>query len=109
MSGQQNAFVLPGALQDRKQFQWSRVLAYLAKKNEIVDELAKLGSSRAMVPTGVFLEELHEPSISKDLAKATKAAESSQETPPPNENITESPKVMEIVTPTCYIIKSLPN
>jgi ribonuclease HI len=49
-------------------------------KNEVVDELAKLGSSRAMVPTGVFLEELHEPSISKALAKGTKAVESSQET-----------------------------
>jgi hypothetical protein len=32
-------------------------------KNEIVDELAKLGSSWAMVPTGVFLQELHEPTI----------------------------------------------
>jgi hypothetical protein len=31
----------------------------LRGKNEIVDELAKLGSSRAMVPTGVFLQELH--------------------------------------------------
>jgi hypothetical protein len=54
-----------------------------------VDELAKLGSSRAMVPTGVFLQELHEPSISKALAKATKAANSSQETPPPSENVPE--------------------
>jgi hypothetical protein len=49
-----------------------------------------------MVPTRVFLQELHELSISKDLAKATKAAESSQETPPPSESITESPEVMEI-------------
>jgi hypothetical protein len=49
-----------------------------------------------MVPTGVFLQELHELSISKALAKATKAAESSQETPPPSESITESPEVMEI-------------
>jgi hypothetical protein len=40
-----------------------------------VDELAKLGSSQAMVPTGVFLSELHEPSISKDLAKAIKVTE----------------------------------
>jgi hypothetical protein len=66
------------------------------RKNEIVDELAKLSSSRAMVPAGVFLEELHEPSISKALAKATKAVESSQETSPPSENITESHEVMEI-------------
>jgi ribonuclease HI len=55
-------------------------------KNEITDELAKLGSSWAMVPTGVFLQELHEPTISKALAKANKAVESSQETPPPPDN-----------------------
>jgi hypothetical protein len=61
-----------------------------------VDKLAKLGSSRAMVPTWVFLQELHEPSISKALAKATNAAKSSQETPQRSENITESPEVMKI-------------
>jgi hypothetical protein len=49
-----------------------------------------------MVPTWVFLQELHKLRISKALAKASKVAESSQETPPPNENITKSPKVMEI-------------
>jgi hypothetical protein len=49
-----------------------------------------------MVPTWVFQQELHEPSISKALAKATKAAESSQETPPPSESIIESPEVMEM-------------
>jgi hypothetical protein len=49
-----------------------------------------------MVPTGVFLQELDEPNISKALAKATKVAKSSQETPPPSESITESPEVMEI-------------
>jgi hypothetical protein len=49
-----------------------------------------------MVPTGVFLQELHEPSISKALAKASKVAESSQETPPPSKSISESPEVMEI-------------
>jgi hypothetical protein len=68
----------------------------LRGKNEVTDELAKLGFSRALVPTGVFLQELHEPSISKALARATKVAESSQETPPPSENITDSPDVMEI-------------
>jgi hypothetical protein len=61
-----------------------------------MDELAKLGSSWAMVPTGVFLQELHEPTIPKSLAKANKAVESYQETPPPPDSITESPKVMEI-------------
>jgi hypothetical protein len=49
-----------------------------------------------MVPTRVFLQELHEPSISKALAKTSKVDESSQETPPPSESITESPEVMEI-------------
>jgi hypothetical protein len=52
-------------------------LYILQGKNDVVDELAKLGSSRAMVLTGVFLQELHGSSISKALAKATKAAESS--------------------------------
>jgi hypothetical protein len=42
-----------------------------------MDKLAKLSSSRATIPTRVFLQELHEPSISKALAKATKAAETS--------------------------------
>jgi hypothetical protein len=52
-------------------------LHILRGENEVADELAKLGSSQAMVPKGVFLQELHEPSILKALAKATKAAESS--------------------------------
>jgi hypothetical protein len=54
-----------------------------------------------MVPTRVFLQELHEPRISKALAKATKVAESSQGTPPPRENISESPEVMEIHSDWC--------
>jgi hypothetical protein len=59
-------------------FDGLKYLHIMRGKNEVADELAKLGSSRAMVPTGIFLQELHEPSISKALAKATKAAESSQ-------------------------------
>jgi hypothetical protein len=55
-----------------------------------MDELAKLRSSRALVPTSVFFHELHEPSIAKALAKVNKVAEPSQETPPPSEAITES-------------------
>jgi hypothetical protein len=54
------------------------------------------GSSWAMVPTGVFFQELHGPTISKALSKTNKAAESSQETSPPPVCITESPEVMEI-------------
>jgi hypothetical protein len=73
----------------------------LRGKNEVANELAKLCSSRAMVPIGVFLQELHEPSILKALAKATKMAKSSQETPPPSESITETPEVMEIYSDWC--------
>jgi hypothetical protein len=68
----------------------------LQGKNEVADELAKLGFSQATVPTWVFLQELHEPSISKALAKAIKATELSQETLPPKESIIESHVVMEI-------------
>jgi ribonuclease HI len=71
-------------------------LHILRGKNEVAHELAKLGSSRAVVPTCLFLQELHGPSISKSLAKATKMAESSHEIQPPSENITESPDVLEI-------------
>jgi hypothetical protein len=49
-----------------------------------------------MVPTGVFLQKLINPTISKALVKADKVAESSQETPPLLNSITESPEVMEI-------------
>jgi hypothetical protein len=56
-----------------------------------------------MVPTGVFLQELHESSISKDLEKAIKAAESSQEAPPSTKSITESPEVMEIHSDWCTL------
>jgi hypothetical protein len=68
-------------------------LHILRGKNEVTDELVKLSSSLAMVPTGVFLLKLHEPTISKALAKASKASESSQESPPLPDGITESPKV----------------
>jgi hypothetical protein len=44
----------------------------------------------------VFLQELHEPTISKALTKANKVVESSQETPSPPDNIIESLEVMEI-------------
>jgi hypothetical protein len=61
-----------------------------------MDVLANLGSGRAIVPTRVLLQEVHEPSISKTLAKANMVAESSQETPPSIESISESPEVKEI-------------
>jgi ribonuclease HI len=71
-------------------------LHILRGKNEIADELAKLGSSQALAHTWVVLQELHEPCIAKALAKFNKLAESSQETLPPHEGITESPEVIEI-------------
>jgi predicted nuclease with TOPRIM domain len=70
-------------------------LHILQGKNEVTDELAKLGSSRAMVSPGVFMQELHEPSITKALVKASKVAESSQEPSPPIESISGSPEVMK--------------
>jgi hypothetical protein len=80
----------------KKHFNGLEYLHILRGKNEITDELVKLGSSRAMVPTRIFLQELHEPTISKALAKANKVVESPQETPPPQDSITESPEVMKI-------------
>jgi hypothetical protein len=90
MSGRQDAIVLPGASQVRiKYFTISGTCISCEEKNEVTDELARLSSSWAMVPTGIFLQELHEPSISKALAKVTKVVESSKDTLPPNEGITE--------------------
>jgi hypothetical protein len=73
-------------------------LRILHGKNEVMDELAKLGSSRALVPPEIFTQELHEPSITKALAKTSKAVKSSQETMSPVESISESPEVMEILS-----------
>jgi ribonuclease HI len=64
-------------------------------KNEVADELAKLSSSQAMIPLGVFMQELNAPSIAKALAKASKVAESSQETTLSILSIFESSEVMK--------------
>jgi ribonuclease HI len=45
-------------------------------RNELADELAKIGSSCSMVPPRVFIQELHEPSINRASAKAHKKVES---------------------------------
>jgi hypothetical protein len=42
------------------------------------------------------MQELHEPSITEALTKANKAGESSTETTPLDESISESPEVMEV-------------
>jgi hypothetical protein len=52
-------------------------LHILQGRNEVTDELAKLSSSRTVVPPGVFMQELYEPSISTALSKANKTVESS--------------------------------
>jgi ribonuclease HI len=78
-------------------------LHILRGKNEIADELAKLGSCQAMVPPGVFMQELHESSNAKALSKASTAAESSQEIPPPTESVSKSPEVIEIHSDWCTL------
>jgi hypothetical protein len=56
-----------------------------------------------MVPPGVFMQEFHELSMTKALAKANKAAESSQETTLLIEGISESPEVMQIHLDWCTL------
>ena len=38
-------------------------------KNQAADALSKLGSSQAQTPRGVFVQDIHEPSVGKDPAK----------------------------------------
>jgi len=38
-------------------------------KNQTADALSKLGSSRAQIPRGVFVQDIHEPSVGKDPAE----------------------------------------
>jgi len=38
-------------------------------KNQAVDALSKLGSSRAQIPQGVFVQDIHEPSVGTDLVE----------------------------------------
>jgi hypothetical protein len=47
------------------------------------------------------MQELHEPSITKAIAKASKAAESSLETTSPIQSISESPEGMEVHSDWC--------
>src|SRR5438552_15193046 len=48
----------------------------LQNDNNEADELAKMGSKRTPVPTGVFVQQLHQPTISKEAAEpATKPIE----------------------------------
>jgi hypothetical protein len=56
-----------------------------------------------MVPAGVFLQELHDLTISKAFGKVNKATESSQKITPPPDSITESPEVMEIHSDWCTL------
>ena len=47
----------------KKHFQGLEILHVLRDSNIVADVLAKLGSDRAKVPPGVFIEELSAPSI----------------------------------------------
>jgi hypothetical protein len=60
----------------------------------VADELAKLGSSRGIVPLGVFMQELHEPSINKTLSKASKDVESIDNATTPADDKSDSSDVM---------------
>jgi hypothetical protein len=68
----------------------------LQGRNEVTDELAKLSSSRAVVPTRDFMLELHESSINKALSKANKVAESSLETMSPAKGLSELSDIVAI-------------
>ena len=35
-------------------------------QNQVADELAKLGSTQSQLPSGIFLEHLHTPSVKED-------------------------------------------
>jgi hypothetical protein len=69
--------------------------------NEVEDELAKLRSNWATLPLGVFMQELHVPSISKVLAKASKAAESIDDTAMPADDKADSSEVMIVDSDWC--------
>jgi hypothetical protein len=55
MSGQQNVLYCLELRKLENNFDGIEYLHIWRGKNEVTDELAKLGSSPAMVPTGVFL------------------------------------------------------
>jgi hypothetical protein len=63
---------------------------------EVADELAKLNSSRGTMPLGVFMQELHEPSISQTLSKAIKATESIDSTTTPADDKSDSSDIMMV-------------
>jgi len=39
------------------------------EKNQAADALSKLGSSRAQIPRGVFVQDIHAPSVGTDLVE----------------------------------------
>ena len=68
----------------------------LRGRNEVADELAKLGSSRFPVPPVVFLQELHEPTIQKKKANTTASTIDTQSTD--NKDDLESAAVMTVTS-----------
>jgi hypothetical protein len=68
----------------------------LRGRNDVADELAKLGSSQATVSPGVFMQELHESSINMVLSKASNAAKLIESTALPSDDNPESSDFMTI-------------
>jgi ribonuclease HI len=66
----------------------------LRGRNEVVHKLAKLGSSRTIVPPGVFMQELHERSISKALSMIDKAVKSVDDAATPANDKSNSSNIM---------------
>ncbi|XP_066354554.1 uncharacterized protein [Miscanthus floridulus] len=71
------------------------------KYNEVMDELAKMASARALVPPNVFARDLHKPSI--DYALAAEEGPPAKTTmgldaPSTAETLSTKPKVMEVNT-----------
>jgi hypothetical protein len=80
-----------------------KYLHVLHGQNEVADELAKLGSSQAMVAPGVFMQELHELSISRVLSKVVKAVKSIEEATQPTDDKPESSNVMTVHLDWCIL------
>jgi hypothetical protein len=84
-------------------------------RNEVADELTKFGSNQVTLQLGVFMQELHEPSISKALDKSSNAAEPIDDIATPADNMTDSSKVMIVDSNWCTLfmiylkIGGLPN
>jgi hypothetical protein len=72
-------------------------------KNQVADELSKLGSSRAQVPHGVFVQDLVKPSIKEEADQVVEKPPDQPlvaTVPPPS--TTESSLTTPVVTPQVF-------